>query len=142
MKHKLQKAKILKFIESVDFLFDLNNYTKEIEYKKIDKEEHGWDVLAQVTTDTTYRKIYLEIFPAFFTKDKEEQCKTLIHELSHSITEDLFDCYNNMYKWSFVTTEEARHAREKTTEQVAYLLFELGSGRKKYFSEAIAEYLK
>ena len=41
MKHKLQKAKILKFIESVDFLFDLNNYTKEIEYKKIDKEEHG-----------------------------------------------------------------------------------------------------
>jgi hypothetical protein len=41
-----------------------------------------------------------------------------------------------------VTTEEARHAREKTTEQVAYLLFELGSGRKKYFSEAIADYLK
>lgn len=142
MKHKKEKAKILKFIESVDWLFDLNNYTKEIEYRKTDEEKNWWDVLAQVTTDTTYRKVYLEIFPVFFTKDKEEQCKTLIHELSHHITENLYDCYNNMHKWSFVTTEEARHAREKTTENVAYLLFELWRGNKKYFSEAIEEYLK
>lgn len=142
MKNKKNKEKILKFVEAVDWLFDINNYTKEIEYAKTDEEKHWGDIMAQVITYTTYRKIVITIFPVFFTKDKEEQCKALIHELSHSITEDLFDCYNNMYRWSFVTTEEARHAREKTTEQVAYLLFELWSGRKKYFSEAIEEYLK
>lgn len=142
MKHKTQKAKVLKFIETVDWLFDLNNYSKQIRFEKDDEWE--WDSLslAKVITDHTYRIIKLSVFPIFFEKDREEQCQTLIHELSHSITEDLFDCYNNMHKWSFVTSEEARHAREHATEQIAYLLFELGSGRKKYFSEAIAEYLK
>lgn len=134
--------KIAKFIEDVSCLFDLQNYTHEIEYEKKDEDEEDWTVLAKVITDTTYRIIKLKIYPIFFKKDKEEQCKTLLHELSHSVTEDLFDCYNNMHKWSFVTTEEARHARESATEQIAYLLFELGSGRKQYFSEAIKEYLK
>lgn len=142
MKNKKTKEKILKFIESVDWLFDLHNYTRNIDFEE--DEEWEWDslCLAKVITDHTYRTIKLKIFPIFFEKDKEEQCKTLIHELSHSITENLFDCYNNMHKWSFVTTEEARHARENATEQIAYLLFELGKWNKKYFSDAIKEYLK
>lgn len=40
MKNKKTKEKILKFVEAVDWLFDINNYTKEIEYAKIDEERN------------------------------------------------------------------------------------------------------
>ena len=142
IKHKKQKEKILAFIEAVDWLFDVNNYTKNIVYEKEDCEKHWGFTMAQVTTNHTYRNIELQIYPIFFTKDKEEQCQCIIHELTHTITEDMFDCYQNMLKWSFVTEEEARHARERTTERVAYLLFYLWQGKKEYFRKAIEEYLK
>lgn len=98
IKHKKEKEKILKFIEAVDWLFDVNNYTKELCYEKEDKDKHGGCVMAEITTDHTYRKICITFYPIFFTKDKEEQCQCIIHELTHTITEDMFDCYQNMLK--------------------------------------------
>jgi hypothetical protein len=81
--------------------------------------------MADITTNHTYRIIYINIYPEFWNNDKESQCKCLLHELSHTITEDMHDDWHNMYKGTFVTEAEANHHRERATEQIAYLIFQL-----------------
>lgn len=135
IKHK-KEEKILKFIEAVDWLFDVNNYTKELCYEKEDKDKHWEDcIMAEITTDHTYRKICITFYPIFFTKDKEEQCQCIIHELTHTITEDMFDCYQNMLKWSFVT--EGSKTRQRTYNGTCGLFtLYLGQGKKEYFQKS------
>lgn len=87
--------KIETFIKDISRLFDTENYTREITYEKKDDKE---DTFASVITDTTYRILKIKIYPSFYKQSKEEQCKTLIHEMSHRITEDLFDCHANIHK--------------------------------------------
>lgn len=124
MKLSPKKQKVLDFIESVEWLFDLQNYTRKICWKEKDKTEDR-DVLADMTTNHKYRYTYMNVYPAFFKEDKETQCKALIHELCHTITEDMHDDWRDMYNGIFITDTIANHHRERTTENIAYLIFQL-----------------
>jgi hypothetical protein len=119
-----KKQKVVDFLESVEWLFDMQNYSRDIAFYTKEKTEEG-NVLADITTNHTYRTLNVNVYPRFFRVSKEEQAKCLIHELSHTITEDMHDDWHNMYKGTFVTEAEANHHRERATEQIAYLIFQL-----------------
>ena len=143
MKLKPKEQKILDFIESAAWLFEVQNYSTKLTFPKTDEE--AWEnkcVACDIVYDFIYRTINIRIFPTFFLCSKEEQVKWLIHELCHCRTDDLADCAENLHNGSLVTMEQIRHAKENTTEYMAQIFFELARGNKKYFSEAIKEYLK
>lgn len=137
---KKHKDKIIEFLNWCDWLFDLNNYNRTIKFSK--KEHDSWDlVCATMSTDHKYRRFTMKIFPCFFEDDLEEQCKTLIHELCHSITEWLHDCATNLREWKLVTEREIDFERERVTENMAHLIFSLWNGKKKFLGEAIQKYI-
>lgn len=143
MKLKPKEEKICKFIDDIMWLFEIQNYTKTIKFPSKD-EEHGDNkcTAADIVFDSIYRTVVIRIFPVFWEWSKENQAKAIIHELCHCRTGDLADCADNLLNWTLVTSEEVRHAKENTTEYMAQIFFELAIGNKKYFSEAIKEYLK
>lgn len=143
MKLKPKEEKICKFIEDIMWLFEVQNYTRTIKFPSKSQDVWEWKcVAADVVYDPIYRTVVINIYPDFFDGTKESQVKAIIHELCHCRTGDLADCAENLLNWTLVTSEEVRHAKENTTEYMAQIFFELARGNKKYFSEAIEEYLK
>ncbi len=136
-----KNQKVIDFLESVEWLFDMQNYTRDVAFYTKEKTEEA-NVLADIVTNHTYRVLNVNIYPRFFRVSKEEQCRALIHELCHTITEDIHCDWCEMYAGKFVREAEAIHHRERATEQIAYIIFQLWQGNKKYLWEAISKYLK
>lgn len=122
-----QQKKVTEFCDSISWCFDLANYTRTYKFKEDPKETDNDDTetCADITTSHTYRTISIRIFPPFWTQSVDEQVRILIHELCHTITEDLYDCGNNLRQGVLVTDMELTHYRERATEQVATMIFRL-----------------
>ena len=123
-----QQKKVTNFVDSISWCFDLANYTRMYKFKEDpkDTDNDNTETCADIITSHTYRSISIRIFPPFWTQSQDEQVRILIHELCHTITEDLYDCGSNLRQGILVTDMELTHYRERATEQVATMLFRLG----------------
>lgn len=131
------KSKIREFLTSFDGLFQIQHYEKEICFSTTDK-----NLLADILFDEKYQRLTLTIYPEYFNITPEQQVKTLIHELIHTITIPSEDLALTLIEGNFVTKKQVRDLNEKQTSQIENIFNGLLSGKMNYAFKAYREYLK
>jgi hypothetical protein len=138
-KKKINKKKRIKdFLEGIDWLFQVNNFEKDIIYKKEDKDDNA----AMIFFDKEYQRIIVKIYPVFFKHRLKDQRKFLLHELCHYLRDDSFVAIEDLLKGKVLTSENARRINESETSVITNILDGLLQGRLKYARDAYQKYLK
>lgn len=137
-KVKRKKEKALKFLEDIQWLFQVQNYEKTIEIMKEDEDEK----CAEVTFTEDYQRIKVKLYPCFFEQTAKEQRKALLHELCHTITIPMNRAFVEFMEGKAVTQETARVLHERATSQIENIIDGLLQGRFSYARKAYNNYLK
>lgn len=136
----MKKTKrIEEFLNSIDWLFDLNNFDRSIKLEKTDPPDGA---LAMVVYVEEYREISIKIYPHFFDYSLATQRKCLLHELCHALTLPSKTAMHDLLDGKLITPEQIRRINETETSKLENILNGLLSGRIQYASRAYKKYLK
>lgn len=127
----------MKFLEDLDWLFQIQNIQKKIEYFKEDEDSKA----AEITYREDYQTINLKIYPCFFEESPEDQRKLLLHELCHTITLPMNRALIEYMQGKAITEETARVLHERATSQIENILDGLLQGRMRYALRGYKDYL-
>ena len=140
--HKTPKTRaIIKFLDEIDWMFELNNFEREIILKEYQPENEP-NLAAEVKTDTTYKEITISIYPHFFTLDKQQQRKALLHELVHTILSKNHVSALALLKGTLTTESELDEMNEQETTRITHFLDQLFIGNLRYARKAYLNYGK
>lgn len=141
-KHARAKKRIQLFLEQIEWLFDYQNWDREIVYKKDVKDTGHGRLAAEVKQDSDYRRVSLFIYPGFFDHTPKEQREFLLHEFTHTFTTRLYAAAIDLSNGTLHTPEQLRKLNEEATSRITNVIHGLLDGRKTYAKEAYAKYLK
>jgi len=134
----INKKRILKFLEAMDWMFSLQNFTTELIFIKNQKGQQT----AEVFYDEKYQNIIIKIYPDFLEEEFINQRKILLHELCHSITLPSKTIFYDFIDGKAITKEQITEINEKATSQIENLLDSLLRNRLLYAKKAYADYIK
>lgn len=139
-KHSKDRKKILSFFSDIEWFFNLNHTDRSITFMKEDTTPHT--VLASVTWEEDYQRCNVNVYPAFFTKERKEQAETLIHELTHKLIEPIVVMARKPINNEFTNSEMVKHEMERVVSTLSqrFVLFAEGNGE--YMKKAFEEYIK
>lgn len=141
MKPKHSLNRIRKFLEQVDWAFELNNFKKVItEVTEQPKEQP--DLTAEVMPDLVYKEITIKIYPNFWELSLDGQRAALLHELVHTLTHESILVAYKLLEGELHTVKEIKDINERTTTSITRLLDCLLQGKLRYFIKAYKDYLK
>lgn len=121
-----RKDRIRKFIVSLSYLFELGLHDIDIYYKERDHgAKNGGYTAAEIQIARDYRTISITIFPIFFKQTPAEQAQTLLHELSHSITNEQRENARALVQGILVSEDTITTANENATSFIAQLVWML-----------------
>lgn len=130
--------RIQKLLESLDWMFQINNLQRDMVLKEKDEENKA----AEVVYDESYQNITINIYPCFFEHDLKNQRKMILHELCHTITLPSKLALHDFLDGKLVTPDAIYRINEKATSKIENLLDSLLRGKLQYASKAYKEYLK
>jgi hypothetical protein len=134
----MNKKKIQELLYVLGYLFQIQNFEKQIVYKEKDNGN-----IAEMKYEEDYQRITLYIYPTFFTQEPTEQRKTLLHELCHTITVKQAENFENYIDGKRTTTKcEINEIMEKETSQIENIIDNLLTGNCKQEIKAYKGYIK
>jgi len=134
----MNKGRILKFIDSFQWLFGVQNYSRTIVFEKEDYD----DITAEITFNEKYQRIKIKLYPCFFKEPLEEQRKALLHEFCHVLTIPMKCLFSDFQDGKACTYETIKNTNERETSQIENILNGLLQGRLKYATTAYKNYIK
>jgi len=134
---KKEKQRIINFLNSIDWMFQTNNFDKELIWQKEDKD----NIQAEIIIIEKYQKLEVYIYPRFFKEKLESQRKILLHELCHILTDKQKSCSWDLLSGKLKTFDEIKHINEQSTSQIENILDGLLQGRLTYAKKAFNKYL-
>ena len=137
-KETKQQRKVIDFLTEMQWMFNLQNYDRTLTFM----EKESQDTVADVIVEEDYSRVYIKIYPLFWTYTLDEQRKFLLHEMTHSLVEPTRDIADNLLKGKFETQDHLTRSNEKVTSMVSNILHSLLIGNLKYSSLAYNKYLK
>ena len=138
---KNNTKRIQKFLEEIEWMFELNNFERHLVEAKEQPEEHPL-LAAEVTPDMIYKEMTITLYPHFWTLPLEAQRKALLHELVHTMIQDTKMVAIDLLHGELHTESDIKQINEKTTSFVTYLLDYLLTGYLRYAKRAYKNYLK
>lgn len=139
-KNKLEnnKKRVVKFLEDMQWLFQVQNYERKLSIMKEDLD----DKCAEVIFNEDYQRIQIKLFPCFFEQTLEEQRKALLHEFCHTITIPMNKLTIDFMSGKAVTEETVRTVHERSTSQIENIVDGLLRLRFAYARKGYNHYLK
>lgn len=137
MNREQVKNRVRIFFEGMDWLFQIQNLSKKIDWMKEDEDGKA----AEVIYREDYQTITIKIYPCFFEEEPEEQRKVLLHELCHVITIPMNRLTIEFMQGKAVTDETVRSIHERCTSQIENILDGLLQKRLQYAVRTYGEYL-
>lgn len=120
------------------WMFDLQNFDKTIRFAKEDYE----DCAAHIDMGNEYRRITVVVYPCFFVDNSpDSQREMLLHELCHSVLNDLANRARNLLNGKAETVESVRFSNEQATSRISQILHRLLKGEMLYAKNAYKEFL-
>lgn len=127
--HKL-KSKVNKWIWDAQYHLGVRHYSIGVRWMDEDEEiEEGRNTMAKIRVDRRYLTATIDIFPALIEKENVDKGiikKSVYHEVSHIVTQHLYDVGTATYKDS----GEMHDAWESCTESVSRLALLIDELRK------------
>jgi len=133
-----QISRVVKFYEEIEWLFGLGHFERTIIEKEIDRD----NIVATVEYDEKYQRIFVDLYPLFFTKDPIEQRKYLLHELCHCITYQLKKLSLDLRDGKVVTEDQIKFEDERATSKLENIFDGFLRGKLKYAKQAYKNYLQ
>ena len=132
-----QTKRIIKFLEEIDWLFNLNNFDRKITLKKEDDENKCGEIIY----DEIYQTNTINLYPCFFKQKLEEQRKILLHELIHSITLPSKIAMTELLNGYLITPQRINSINEIETSKIENIIDGLLQNRLSYSKKAYKNYL-
>lgn len=132
------------FLTDLQWLFAIQNYERGVSFVDEDREsdKEGFSTYADVLVEEDYQRIKIRIYNAFWGLSREQQCKTLLHELCHVVTWPLKEAGDCLLDGKLVTREAFRVAMERSTATIENMLHDFLRGYNKHARECYQKYLK
>lgn len=138
-KHNLKRVR--RFLEEIEWMFELNNFSRYI-IDKPNQPEEFQTLTAEVTIDKTYKELTINLYPTFWELSLELQRKALLHELTHTVLSDSKKLATDLVNGFAHNTEEIRLVNESTTSLITGYLDMLLRNNLRYARKAYKNYLK
>ena len=135
---KKDKTRIIKFLESIEWLFQINGYEKKVVLMDSDKG----DTAAEVNLDIPYQRIEILIYPSFLKQNLYDQRKALLHELCHVLTLPSKEAAHELLEGKLITADRIKKINEEATSKIENILDGLLQGRLTYAKKAYKQFLK
>lgn len=133
--------KLIKLFEQLAQLFGVQMYDRSIYIEKRDKKSNEACV-AEIETHEDYQRLYITLYPKFFTNSLNHQRNYVLHEFCHYFSSELLQCADSLRSGQFVTPEQVRIASEKCTSRAANVIECLMLGRGKKESATFVRFAK
>lgn len=131
------QKKVRQFIKDFTGFFGLTHFTIEVDFPA-QKE----NLLADIDTETRYQRININVYKCLFKETPEEQRKTLIHELCHTILHELEMCAWNLRNDKAVSKSHIEQTVEVTTsklENMFDILLKDGAEQRKAYKKYVQD---
>lgn len=138
-KHDLKR--IRKFLDSIDWMFELNNFERTI-FDKERQPDGEANLSAEITIETTYREIFINLYPHFWELSLDLQRFALLHELVHTSLVESKLLATDLVDGRFHSREEIKIVNEQTTTKITHFLDCLFRNKLRYAKKAYKDYLK
>jgi hypothetical protein len=142
MNTKPNTKRITDFLDAIDWLFQVQNFERELIIKDRGCEDEENSTAADISFNERYQMMTISIYPCFFKETLERQRKMLLHELIHTITLPLKTATYGLLDGKFITKDEVDKLNERETSQFENILDALLQGKKHYAKDAYNNYLK
>jgi len=140
MATKKQQVKIRRFLDDIQWLFQINNFEKIIEFSdKPNGDDTGTTAL--ITYDESYQYIKLKVYPSFFDESEQSQLKMLIHECCHCITLNSKHAMLDLLNGKLITDQRITEINEAETSKMENILHGFMTGKYSYAKKACQNYL-
>ncbi|MFA6295517.1 MAG: hypothetical protein WC666_03805 [Candidatus Paceibacterota bacterium] len=136
MANKKEQERIEKLLNNLGFMFNVHNFEKEIIHEQVDNGS-----LADISYEENYQRLTLRVYPCFFKQTIDEQRKTILHELCHTITLPLRTSFHEFLDGKATTKEQIKFLNERETSILENLFDLLLKGELNYAKEAYKEYV-
>lgn len=136
-RNKVKKA-VKKFIESMVWMFDYQNFDRTILFREKDED----NLAAGVTIDKEYQRVTIFIYPCFFDNTIDSQRQYLLHEFCHTYTDILKKKASNLLNGKLETEESIRFSNEEATSRITNTLDALLQGKLGYARKAYAQFIE
>ena len=141
MKQKRNTKRVQKFLEQIEWAFELNNYQRTLVNKEHQPEDSP-DLTAEVKTDEIYKTIELTLYPNFWDYSLTVQRDALLHELVHTILIKNKNISMDLLNGVHHSPQGVKDADEKSVTHITVLLSGLLQGRFRYIKQAYLDYIK
>lgn len=139
---KQNKKKVMSLLEQLDWMFSVQNFDRSVIFSKDDEYLDDTPVHCRITYEEDYQRVAIEIFPTFFKMPLDEQRKTILHELIHTITIPLNKIAFALHAGNLYTPYQIKQSHERATSRMENIVDKLLRGNMKYAKKAYEDYLK
>lgn len=80
-----------------------------------------YGALCDVHADTVYFKAHIRVYPAWFNAPNDVRVHSIVHELCHCLTQQLWDLAGELMNGRLVTEKEVREAVERLTQRISII---------------------
>lgn len=113
-----RKKWVLVYVNKLKNFFYLQGWTIDLSFVNEDKDEIG----AEVTTEWSYRRATILIYPIFWTQTEDERKDMLKHEFCHIVLSQLLSLINGLQHGQMVSKAELHEVHEHVTTWIEGLI--------------------
>lgn len=117
-------------------MFGVQTYDRTFFVEPKDEERDGVYYCASIDVKEDYQRIYISLYPRFFTDTREHQRQYILHEFCHYFADDLNLLVHDLLEGKLVTQEQRRMANEKAASRACNIIESLLLGFDKKAQQA------
>ncbi len=102
----------------------LGEWYFELEFPKKQSKNSELITVADINPNPTYLEAKIRIYPEWFKCAPKAREFTLVHELCHCLTEELYSLIEDQIEGRLVTKNHSSEVLEKLTQRIANVAFQ------------------
>lgn len=132
MATKAQQIRVGKWVSHWKSKLLLDNWAILVDYrdKAAPSDTVAMETCANIVVNTRYREAQLRVYPGFFTKPTSYQRATILHEVSHIITDPVLRALTEACSRGAISAKRRDDVSEGVTEDITKIVLRLGKASK------------
>lgn len=119
----LQRKWIKRIFEKWRGRLLLHEYYVDIKYMSANDDDDDFIRFASITTCPVYLNTIIRIYPRFWEQSKDQQERTIVHELCHCLTQEAWDTVTHIQNGHVVNKKSVKDIMERLTQRISNCIF-------------------
>lgn len=120
------KERILGYVEGWKKVFFIQDWDIDVVFKdKPSSDQTYGDPSADIVSNKRYRGAFIKIYPCFWEESKENQWKSVCHELCHLVTSDYKELVSELTQKHMTSDSQEEITEESTASWIEHIICNL-----------------